>query len=589
MVATTEDGHSPLHYACARGHLNVATKLLKRHPFQKNFVTKNGDTALHLAATNGYPAIVKLLLDNGAPITHNAEKASFLDIAMFRRDSCVALVAVQHERRQEFLDLVSPIHPAPVIHLIHTLPYVAQVVMDHSITYAQLHPNDPGYWKDYNFKYILNQEESVKASRKNRKWYHLIFYYIYLLFMIPKDRSNPLVVINEMLQYDRTDLLVHPLMLTFLNLKWRKYGRLYILIRASLLMLLTILLSALVAFSNPPRPLMCKKGDNCTEAIRLSCDFCFGPMDSVLEEITLIVNLAYIVVIVLQVISYIRQRQAHVIHSFQTLTEICAVIFTAIFIISNPTIWLAAVPALLFSWLALNLFTRYFDVFGLYPIMFYDLLIKITKALLVGLYYVVGFGLIIYILIGEEVGYNNPIISIYNTFFAAFRGFNFFLLERKETQWQKGADTFEYRIPTYIVVLMLTVGLSIALSSLLIGIAVSSIGNIEKDALPYQAKLKIRLFLELDPHIPKFLEKTIIQTSFKFKGSVSMADKAYNLWNFIVSKFAPPFQHSEHTKRKPKHEDNKQKDMHYRIKQIERQIESVMKHQKIILEKLSEK
>jgi len=136
--------------------------------------------------------------------------------------------------------------------------------------------------------------------------------------------------------------------------------------------------------------------------------------------------------------------------------------------------------------------------------MFYDLLIRITKALLVGLYYVIGFGLIIYILIGEEVGYNEPVISIYNTFFATFRGFNFFLLERKEACWQTGINSFEYRRTTYIAVLVLTVVLTISLSNLLIGIAVGSIGNIEKDALLYQAKLKIRLFLELDPNISKF-------------------------------------------------------------------------------------
>ncbi|XP_065915155.1 transient receptor potential cation channel subfamily A member 1-like [Dysidea avara] len=609
LVVSTKDGYSPLHYACFRGHLNVATKLLKRHPFQKDLITKNGDTALHLAATSGYPAIIKLLLDNGVSITHNVQQASFLDIAMFRRDNFVAMVAVKHERWQECLDLISPIHPAPMIHLIHTLPDVAKAVMDHSITSAQLHPNDPGYWKNYDFKYISNQAESTCTFHHdhNRKCYQLIFCHIYLLFTVRyQNNANPLIVINEILQYDRNDLLVHPLLLNFLNLKWRKYGRAYIQIRTGLLALLTILLSALVAFSDPPRPSMSDVTDsnpNATSEINdsnqtveeKSCGFCFDSDDGVpdgLEGITLIVNLVYIIVIVGQIISYIRQRKAYVnvVHWFHTLTEICTVVFTAIFIISNPTIWLAAIPALLCAWLALNLFTRSFDVFGLYPIMFYDLLIRITKALFVGLYYVIGFGLIMYILIGEEVGYNNPILSIYNTFFAAFRGFNFFLLERKETAWQEGIDSFEYRKTTYIVVLVLTVVLTIALSSLLIGIAVGSIGNIEKEALLYQAKLRIRLFLELDPHIPKFLERImIIPESYKIKGSVSMTDKAYNLWNFFVSKFAPPLKHSGHTEIKQKHEDNKQKDMHYRIKAMERQIETVIKHQKLLMEQLSKK
>jgi len=78
LVVSTNDGSSPLHLACSHGHLNVATKLLKRHPFQKDLVTKNGDTALHLAATNGHSAIVKLLLDNDVQSLIMQNKQVFL-------------------------------------------------------------------------------------------------------------------------------------------------------------------------------------------------------------------------------------------------------------------------------------------------------------------------------------------------------------------------------------------------------------------------------------------------------------------------------------------------------------------------------
>jgi len=255
MILSTTDGFTPLHFACSRGHLNVATKLIKRHPFQIYSITKNDDTAIHLAATNGHSAIVKLLLDNDVPITHNAQQASFVDIAMFNRDNCVALTAVKHKRWQECLDLVSPIHPVPMIHLIQTLPDVAQAVMDRSITSANLHPNDPLYWKKYDFKYLLNESESERTYTQHpkRNWYQLIFHYLYLLFTIPNENdANPLKVIKTIVQYQQKNLLVHPLLLTFLNQKWRNYGRWYIQIRASLLTLLTILLTALIGFSEPP-------------------------------------------------------------------------------------------------------------------------------------------------------------------------------------------------------------------------------------------------------------------------------------------------------------------------------------------------
>lgn len=66
-----------------------------------------------------------------------------------------------------------------------------------------------------------------------------------------------------------------------------------------------------------------------------------------------------------------------------------------------------------------------------------------------------------------------------------------------------------------------------------------------------------------------------------------MSDKAYNLWNFIVSKFAPHLQTDKDLdEAKETKEDNKLKDMHYRIKQMERQVESVLKHQKLLMDKL---
>ncbi|XP_065915152.1 transient receptor potential cation channel subfamily A member 1-like [Dysidea avara] len=591
MIVTTKDGFSPLHYACFRGHLNVATKLLKRHPFQKDLVTNNGDTALHLAATNGHSAIVKLLLDNDVPITHNVQQASFLDIAMFKRDNCVATVAVNHERWQECLDLVSPIHPAPMIHLIQTVPDAAQAVMDHSITSAQLHQNHPCYWKQYDFKYLLDEPKSTNKFYPHRNWYQLILHYLYSLFTIPNENdANPLKVIKTMLQHNRKNLLVHPLLLTFLNLKWRNYGRYYIQIRASLLTLLTVFLTALVGFSDPPRPSV--KASNCTVSDSTSdhgSDTSDHSSDDgipgVLAILTLVVNFGYAVVLVMQLVSYIRQRQ--VVHWFHTFVELCTVVSTAVFILSNPTDrWLAAVVALLCAWVSLNLFSRYFDVFGLYTIMFYDLLIRITKAIAVGLYYIIGFGLIIYILIGEETVFSTPPLAVYNTFFAAFSGGlnHFELLARKEEE-----DSFQYRKSTYTIILVMTVVLTITLVNLLIGISVGSIGNIQKDALLHQAKLKILLFLELDPNIPRFLKRKVIPKSHKHTGqSISITDKAYDLWNYIISKFAPRIQGCDHDHQltKENQEDEKQRDMHYRIKQIECQVESLLKHQKLFMEEM---
>ena len=97
-----------------------------------------------------------------------------------------------------------------------------------------------------------------KASPKHniyRNWYQLILYYVYILFTIPNENdANLLKVVKTMRQNNWENRLVQPLMLIFLTLKWRNYGRFYTQIRASLLTLLANLLTALIGFSELPRP-----------------------------------------------------------------------------------------------------------------------------------------------------------------------------------------------------------------------------------------------------------------------------------------------------------------------------------------------
>ena len=617
--SSAQNGYSPLHYACENGHLSVARKILERHPFQMHYVTKNQDTALHVAARNGHAAIVKLLLDSGIPITHNAQQASFLDIALFNRDSKVASEAVKNDRWHECLDLVSPIHPAPMIHLVHALPEVAKMVMDHSITSAPLHPTHPSYWKKYDFKYLLDEPKSNQADLEEgmsksatdlnessgkladkRKRPHgiwsIIWHYIWWIFTVSDDdKANTFKVIKAMLEHNRTILLTHPLLLTFLNLKWRNYGRIVLQIRAFLLLVIVVLLTILITISDPPRPSTTENSDDDTfitnhndTATENSDD---GDEFHVLSHahkgahvtvavITLIVSLVYMIVVVFAIIISVRLRNLS--QWWLSLAELSTVTLTAIFIIAYPTQWIAAVAALLCAWIALNLFSQYFDVFGLYTIMFYDLLYSIVKAILVCLYYIIGFGLIMYIIIGEETLYANPGRAIYTTFYSVISGFDIGILEEKDSN-----NTLQYPTASYIIVLIMSVVLSVTLMNLLIGIAVGSIDDIQKNAVLYQSKLKIDLFLKLDPNIPTSWKNKIVPIEYTVKGSkADITTFVRNLWNYICSFFAPHVG-GEDSKEKETNEDSvKLDDMSYRIKQMENQIETVLKHQKELLSEL---
>ena len=72
----------------------------------------------------------------------------------------MATEAVKSGRWQECLDLVSPIHPAPMINLVHTLPDVAKIVMDKCIDSPPRYSTDAKYQKRYDFKYLLDEPKS---------------------------------------------------------------------------------------------------------------------------------------------------------------------------------------------------------------------------------------------------------------------------------------------------------------------------------------------------------------------------------------------------------------------------------------------
>ena len=570
MIKSTVDGFSPLHYACLQGHLSVAKKLIERHPFQStNLFTNNKDTPLHLAARSGHAAIVKFLLDSGMSITHNSQQASFLDLALFNRDYEVANVAVKHKRWQECLDLISPIHPAPMVHLIQNIPEVAQVVMDHSITSAQLHSTHPSYWKQYDFKYILDvQKDNVITKHRPHGILQIILYYFHLIFSL-NDTANtePLKVIRTMIKYKRNKLFTHLLLLTFLSLKWVKYGRLYIQIRAAILVMLTLLLTVLISISDPPRSFTATSEDNNTK----SNNDIDGNISQPLVNIILLTDAFYFIIITIQVIFFIRLRK--IFHPVHFSFEVGAAIFTVVFAGIDSTEsskWLAAVGALICSWVALSLFSRYFDVFGLYTIMFYELLFKIVKVLLVGLYYIIGFGLILYILIGEEFFYNNPIKAVYATFSAAISRLDIGILARKEID-----DTLQHPLSTYVVVLVFNVVVSITLINLLIGIAVQRIGAIQESALLYQAELKTQLFLELDPIMPKFLQPKIFPTKHKIKGCDYDASRIGSIWNRFTTLFAYSNE-SQESEAMTDQMDYETQELVNRIHQMENQINCML-------------
>ena len=130
----------------------------------------------------------------------------------------------------------------------------------------------------------------------------------------------------------------------------------------------------------------------------------------------------------------------------------------------------------------------------------------------------------------------------------------------------------------------MTVVLSVTLLNLLIGISVGSIDAIQKNALLYQAKLKIQLFLELDPNIPISWKSKIVPTDYTVKGSnTDITTFVSNMWNYICSFFTFHVEGEDGNGENSTGGSARLDDMSYRVRQMEGQIESVLTKQKALL------
>lgn len=83
-------GWTPLHYACARGHLDVASFLIA-HGATIDSLSQGNTTPLMMAVQSGNEVLVKLLLDKGADLQlRNSQGLSAIDIAVIYEKPWIA-------------------------------------------------------------------------------------------------------------------------------------------------------------------------------------------------------------------------------------------------------------------------------------------------------------------------------------------------------------------------------------------------------------------------------------------------------------------------------------------------------------------
>ena len=500
MIHRCHAGYSPFLYACYKGFSEVARSLLEAHPFQLNWLNDDGDSALHVSAKAGHAAVVKMLLDFGLAIVHNADHESFLDIAIKNGNKDIALVAVQHSRWEECLKLVSPEHPSPMLFLVERIPDVAKVVLDRCLTKSSFHLEHNDYWMRYDFQFLVEKSYSKPEHDKGHDQnYGNVSVKGKLLVT---EKRNPLSILRSMLHYKRLVCLTHPVLVEFLKYKWQFYGKKFLLLRLLLALLLVILLSIFIGSSTPPREFGLELGD---DSSRVNLTNSKGePAGNGLRIAILILCSCEVLLSCCTIYFVVRLRQAFGQILPVIIFSACSIVSIYVFLIPPDPIWEAGVVAIISTWLYVICFTQFYEGIGIYVIMLLEVTYSLLRVIIFAVLMFVAFGLAFHILIGEISQYSTPGRSMFTVLVSMVEG-----IATEEIVEKDSMGMLSYRGLTYVVIIVMSFLLPVIVINLFIGLAVGDIEKVRENATVTQRQLQIALYSFVDPIVSFFAPHSV--------------------------------------------------------------------------------
>ena len=520
MIHRCYNGTTPFMVACVCGHVEVAQILFSAHPFQLKWNDDEGRNALHHGALSGNPEMLTYLLDIGVPITHTFDLESFFDKLVEKNDSkCIATV-LKHNRYQECLDLVSPIHPHPMISLITHMPEMARKVLDRSHTKADLTSANPDYWEKFDFKYLrlIKCQETSKDPTADAKEMeeetHVVRYKrrstmgpaISAIKSKKECKVAHLEALMTMVKHKRYFLLTHLISHAYLNSKWRNYGRWVnsaivtsAFFQAFFLSLFTVLIpnpSDVQAYS--------AAGINCSnETNGTSGCLEFSSGANACRFISLIFAcLNFIAWLILMIES--RQYARSMLKNHGIPITLISVIFTIYYLIPtkglNDAYWEAGAVAVFFAWFGLIMKMRTFTNIGVYITMFLAITRRVLQVLLMCFLFVFSFALSFYILLGNWSEFSTIGYSLFVNFGHFLEEIDYKSFVREDIN---GNLQFDWL--TFIFVMALAILLGVVVMNLLIGLAVGDIEEIQSNAI-YEKKVNdVDFFITTDFTLPSGL------------------------------------------------------------------------------------
>uniref|UniRef100_A0A8B9MTB3 Transient receptor potential cation channel subfamily A member 1 n=1 Tax=Accipiter nisus TaxID=211598 RepID=A0A8B9MTB3_9AVES len=470
-------GWTALHHAAFGGYTRTMQIILDTNVKCTDRVDEEGNTALHLAAREGHAKAVRLLLDYGAKILFNKAVASFFHEAIHNRRKDVVSAVILHKRWEEAVVTFSHYSSAnkcPLLEMVEYLPDSFKLVLDNCIIESSEEKTSRDFYIEYNFRYL----QCPLTLNKKLKDGEDIFY-------------EPLTTLNAMVRHNRMELLSHPVCKEYLLMKWMAYGFRAHLMNLGIYSLGLIPLTLLVTHIQPGRPL---NGTEIYEARPLEYE--------VLSFLT-----SYNIFRIFIKLKYLLDYSNLLDWTIYTTS----IIFVSSLFINTPAHlqWECGAIAVYLSWMNFLLYLQRFENYGIYVVMFWEILRTLIRIAVVFFFLILAFGLSFFVLLGSQQTYSTPLLSVMKTFAMMLGDINYhdaFLDPLLSSE-------LPYPFLSYTVLIIFTLLIPILLMNLLIGLAVGDIAEVQKYAALKRIAMQVNLHTNLEKKLPFWFLSRVDQES----------------------------------------------------------------------------
>ncbi|XP_067937182.1 transient receptor potential cation channel subfamily A member 1-like isoform X2 [Watersipora subatra] len=508
-------GNTPLHLASKQSYTQTIKLLLNVHPSLLNAENHDGNTSLHEAIMANKPKCVDLLLSMGAEIKENFENRTFLDIGIERSHYEATLAVINNTRWKEILMMPSHVHGSYLIGLVKHLPNICNAALDRCAESSEHDPISPQYSITYNFDLIRTDPESI-PKKEELKEQDTLSENIYRSHM-------PMAALMSMVKYERVQCLSHPVCLEFVKMKWSTVGIWLHMLNLLLYALYLASLTGAIIFIGPlggPTHTLSVNDTTTSSAMNPSTG-------KGLRITVLLVLLAFIGFHLLKEFAQVYQMKwryfLEITNYMECFMYICTMLY-AIFTLMNSTaewVFSCGVIGLFFSWINLLLVLQRFEFFGIYVVMFKEILASLLQVLIVFSILLFAFGVTFYVLLRREVdqGYTTLPLATLTSVVMMVGDMNY--MDTFLTPHIDGDPTTSRFSSMALIILCLFILLiPILLMNLLIGLAVGDIEGVQKNARLKRLAMQVELTADMEKKLPNFVIKRVNKHSItKFPNS----------------------------------------------------------------------